>query len=98
MTAQVGQFIGLGGVAPDDNTSAHAWEKRLDGVMIAVALLSVLVTLVDAQSVRPGSKMPAHGFLSGKDSATGKAKDAADGPFFLFVPVRVSVRVAVRFS
>ena len=50
MTAQVGQFIGLGGVAHDDNAGAHAWEKRLDGVMIAIAVLSVLITLVDVQS------------------------------------------------
>jgi voltage-gated potassium channel len=52
MTAQVGQFVGLGGVAPDDNKLAHAWEKRLDGVMIAVALLSVLITFVDVQGDR----------------------------------------------
>jgi voltage-gated potassium channel len=53
MTAQIGQYIGLGGVPKDDVANAHAWEKRLDGVMIAVALLSVLVTLVDVQSERP---------------------------------------------
>ncbi len=53
MTAQVGQFIGLGGVAPGDNAEAQAWEKRLDGVMIAVALLSIPVTLVDQQSDMP---------------------------------------------
>lgn len=53
MTAQVGRFIGLGGVVPDDNADAHAWENRLDGVMIAIALLSVLFTFVDVQSDRP---------------------------------------------
>lgn len=53
MTAQVGQYIGLGGVVPDDNARAHAWEKRLDGVMIGIALLSVLVTFADVQSDRP---------------------------------------------
>jgi len=53
MTAQVGQFIGLGGVVHNDNANAHAWEKRLDGVMIAIALLAVLVTLMDVQSDRP---------------------------------------------
>lgn len=53
MTAQVGQFIGLGGVAHNDNANALAWEKRLDGVMIVIALLAVLVTLIDVQSDRP---------------------------------------------
>ena len=52
MTAQVGQFIGLGGVAHNDNANALAWEKRLDGVMIAIALLAIPVTLVDLQSDR----------------------------------------------
>jgi voltage-gated potassium channel len=52
MTAQVGQYIGLGGVAQNDNADALAWEKRLDGVMIAIALLSIPVTLVDLQSDR----------------------------------------------
>jgi voltage-gated potassium channel len=53
MTAQVGQFIGLGGVAANDNANAQAWEKRLDGLMIAIALLSIPVTFVDLQSDRP---------------------------------------------
>jgi len=52
MTLHIGQFIGLGGVAVDDNARAHVWEKRLDGVMIAIALLSIPVTFVDVQSDR----------------------------------------------
>ncbi len=47
MTVHIGHWIGLGGVAPDDNRNAHAWEKRLDGVMIAIALMSIPVALVD---------------------------------------------------
>ncbi|MGD8476615.1 MAG: ion channel [Burkholderiales bacterium] len=49
----IGHWIGLGGVAPDDNRNAHAWEKRLDGVMIAVALMSIPVALVDTSRFHP---------------------------------------------
>lgn len=50
MTLHVGHWVGIGGVAPDDNRNAHAWEKRLDGVMIAIAVLSVPVALTELQS------------------------------------------------
>ncbi len=53
MTVHVGHWIGLGGVAPDDNRSAHAWEKRLDGIMIAIALMSLPVALVDVGNFPP---------------------------------------------
>ena len=53
MTVHVGQWIGLGGVAPDDNRTAHAWEKRLDGIMIAIALLSLPVALADTGDFPP---------------------------------------------
>ncbi len=54
MTVHLGVLIGLAGVAPDDNSTAYAWEKRLDRVMIVIAILSVAVSLVDLQSERPG--------------------------------------------
>ena len=49
----LGHWVGLGGVSPDDNRTAHAWEKRLDGVMIAVAVMSVPVALVDVYDFQP---------------------------------------------
>ncbi len=36
-----GSWIGLGGVPPEDNLRAHAWEHRLHWGMIGVALLSI---------------------------------------------------------
>jgi voltage-gated potassium channel len=50
MTLHVGHWVGIGGVAPEDNHRAHKWEKRLDGVMIAIAALSVPVALTELQS------------------------------------------------
>ncbi|NIO40012.1 MAG: hypothetical protein GTO41_07360 [Burkholderiales bacterium] len=47
MAVDVRHWIGLGGVAPDDNRNARIWEKRLDGVMIAIALMSVPVAVLD---------------------------------------------------
>lgn len=52
MTVHVGHWIGIGGVAPDDNRTAHLWEKRLDGLMIAIAALSIPVALTELQSHR----------------------------------------------
>ena len=34
-------WIGLAGVAPDDNPRAHEWQQRLHGVMVGIALLAV---------------------------------------------------------
>ncbi len=53
MTIHVGHWIGLGGVAPDDNRNAHEWEKRLGGIMIAIALMSIPVALVDVGHIYP---------------------------------------------
>ncbi|HUU73988.1 MAG TPA: ion channel [Burkholderiales bacterium] len=50
MTVHVGHWFGIGGVAPEDNHNAHLWEKRLDGVMIAIAALSIPVALTELQS------------------------------------------------
>ncbi|HTS54211.1 MAG TPA: ion channel [Burkholderiales bacterium] len=35
------RVLGMGGVPPGDNARAHSWERRLHGVMIAIALASV---------------------------------------------------------
>ena len=53
MTVHLGHWVGLGGVAPDDNRNAHLWEKRLDGVMIAIAIMSIPVALVDVYTFPP---------------------------------------------
>ena len=52
MTIHVGHWFGVGGVAPDDSRRAHAWEQRLDGVMIVIALLSIPVALTELHSHR----------------------------------------------
>jgi voltage-gated potassium channel len=36
------RLLGVGGVPPGDNARAYTWEKRLHGVMIAIALISLL--------------------------------------------------------
>lgn len=53
MTVHIGHWIGLGGVAPDDSRNAHLWEKRLDGLMIAIAVISVPVAIIDVEDVFP---------------------------------------------
>ena len=53
MTVHFGHWIGLGGVAPDDNRTAHTWERRLEGVMIAIAVMSVPVVLIDVKELHP---------------------------------------------
>jgi voltage-gated potassium channel len=43
-------WIGLGGVASDDNATAHAWQRRLHWIMVVIALMSVpayLLTIAD---------------------------------------------------
>jgi voltage-gated potassium channel len=40
-------WIGLAGVASDDNALAHAWQKRLHWVMIGMALLSLPAYMAD---------------------------------------------------
>ncbi len=41
-------WMGLGGVAPDDNPRAHHWQHRLHWVMVTVALLAIPAYLLDA--------------------------------------------------
>ena len=42
VTHAVRRILGMGGPPPGDNARAHLWERRLHGVMIAIALASVL--------------------------------------------------------
>ena len=35
-------WVGLAGVADDDNAAAHTWQKRLHWIMVGMALLSLL--------------------------------------------------------
>ena len=46
-------WIGLGGVAPDDNEVARHWQQRLHWLMVAVALLSVPAYLLSTAEVDP---------------------------------------------
>lgn len=41
MSAEIGHWFGVGGVASHDNSNAHRWQARLHWVMVGVALLSV---------------------------------------------------------
>lgn len=47
-------WIGLGGVAQDDNARAHYWQQRLHWVMVVIALMSVpayLLTIADLDPI-----------------------------------------------
>ena len=46
-------WIGLGGVAPDDNAKAHYWQARLHWLMVAVALMSVPAYLLATADIEP---------------------------------------------
>lgn len=46
-------WIGLGGVPPDDNARAHAWQQRLHWIMVAIALLSVPAYLLATADLDP---------------------------------------------
>lgn len=46
-------WIGLGGVAPDDNASARDWQQRLHWLMVAVALMSVPAYLLATADISP---------------------------------------------
>jgi len=46
-------WIGLGGVAADDNARAHAWQHRLHWIMVTVALLSVPAYLLATSDLDP---------------------------------------------
>ena len=46
-------WIGLGGVAPDDNATAHYWQQRLHWIMVAIALMSVPAYLLSTADLDP---------------------------------------------
>ncbi len=46
-------WIGLGGVAADDNAVAHEWQRRLHWIMVAVALASVPAYLLATADIDP---------------------------------------------
>ena len=53
MTGNPLVWIGLAGVEPDDNARARAWQQRLHGVMIGVALLALPAYLLDSGGEHP---------------------------------------------
>lgn len=64
MTGNPLVWIGLAGVDADDNSRARAWQQRLHGVMIGVALLALPAYLLDS-----GGEHPAlHSVASALDS------------------------------
>lgn len=46
-------WLGLGGVAPDDNAVAHGWQQRLHWIMVAVALMAVPAYLLATADLDP---------------------------------------------
>jgi voltage-gated potassium channel len=46
-------WIGLGGVAADDNETAHQWQQRLHWIMVTVALMSVPAYLLATADIGP---------------------------------------------
>lgn len=46
-------WIGLAGVAPDDNPVAQGWQKRLHPFMVAIALLSLPAYMLDTAMQHP---------------------------------------------
>ena len=46
-------WIGLGGVSPDDNATALAWQHRLHWIMVVIALLSVPAYLLATADLAP---------------------------------------------
>lgn len=46
-------WIGLGGVAPDDNARALGWQHRLHWIMVAIALMSVPAYLLSTADINP---------------------------------------------
>src|SRR3954447_12559023 len=49
-------WIGLAGIAPDDNPRAQHWQKRLHGVMVTIALLAVPAYVFETADVYPTLK------------------------------------------
>jgi voltage-gated potassium channel len=46
-------WVGLAGVADDDNAAAHAWQKRLHWIMVGMALLSLPAYMFDTVTEDP---------------------------------------------
>jgi voltage-gated potassium channel len=46
-------WIGLAGVAPDDNATAHHWQHRLHWIMVGIALMSVPAYLLATADLNP---------------------------------------------
>ncbi len=46
-------WIGLAGVGEDDSVAAHAWQQRLHGVMLVMALLSLPAYMLDTATDHP---------------------------------------------
>jgi voltage-gated potassium channel len=46
-------WLGLGGVAPDDNARARQWGERLQWVMVVIALLAIPAYFLDSTDDRP---------------------------------------------
>jgi voltage-gated potassium channel len=53
-------WIGLAGVDPDDNQRAKYWERRLHGVMVAIALLAVPAYFLETAEASPVVHQIAH--------------------------------------
>lgn len=53
MTKHVLSWIGLGGVAPNDNPDAHRAEAKLHSIMIGIALLSIPAAFVHGRVEEP---------------------------------------------
>ncbi len=53
-------WIGLAGIAPDDNARAQDWQHRLDAVMIAIALLALPAYVLEVATTEPTLQHLAH--------------------------------------
>ena len=47
------RILGMGGVPPGDNARTHQWERRLHGVMIAIAFASIDHLVSQMSWIRP---------------------------------------------
>lgn len=59
MTSRRELMLGVGGVPPGDSEAAYRWERRLHGVMIGAALLSIPALYVDVFADSPEARLVA---------------------------------------
>ena len=59
-THNVRRWFGISGVPAQDNARAHAWERRLHGVMIGIALGSVAALYVTEVATEPSLRSLGH--------------------------------------